>query len=188
MTTLATDGFPTGALSANWTHIDVGFTAISNEASSATSVSLARYTGVAFPNDHWCQVTIGSINETTADAGPGPAICVQAGGNAIFLQCNVNETKIYERTAGPTYTQLGADGASVLVGSVMYLEIQGTTIIAKKNGVLLMTRTASGAVLGGNAGIWASPVAVTNKLDDFSAGDFLGGVVLNQILMGQACL
>jgi hypothetical protein len=183
MTTLATDNFNranAGNLGANWTDIDAGLEIISNEAqkSSGTEGS-SRYTAVSFPDDQWAQVTVGSAVDSESDEGVGPVVRGQAGGDWITLQSNAVESRVYKRIGGG-YTQLGSDGPSVASGDVLYLEIQGTTIIAKKNGSSICgspIALGGASPASGNAGVRA--YSLSGSMDDFSAGDFAaaGGLV-----------
>ena len=178
MTTLATDPFTgTGTLGANWTDIDAGFSRVSDQASFSTAASAgsARYTGVAFPDDQWAQVVIGTTANTASDEGGGPIVRGQAGGNVYLLQGNTVETRIYKRVGG-SFTQLGTDGAAIAPGDTLYLEIQGTQLIAKKNDVTICGSPTDAAIATGSAGIWGSESAGGDVLlDNFSGGDFAGG-------------
>lgn len=191
MTTLATDDFNRGNaanLGANWTAIDTTFAVNANQAEASGLVVFSdRYTGVTFPNDQWAQCTLKATVETQSDQGSGPCVRLQAGGNMYLLQCNTVESRIYRRLAGPAYQQLGIDGPAFAANDVAYIEIQGTQIIAKKNGTVICGSPTDNNILTGNAGLFSAPLNFINELDDFSAGDFtVSGS--NQILMGQACL
>lgn len=175
-TTLATDTFnrADGAIGANWTGLDVGitFNVTSNEAKPSGTADLAttRYTGVAFPNDQWAQVSIGTIVEATSDNGAGPIVRGQAGGNIYFLQGNAVETRVYKRVSGG-YTKLGSDGPSIATGDVLKLQAVGTTITATKNGVSICGSPITDSdIASGNAGMWDAASTAQATLDSFSAG------------------
>lgn len=180
MTTLATDDFNRADLAnlgANWTALDTTFAIATNQASAngAGGVFSVRYTGVTFPNNQWAQCTIKATAETATDQGAGPCVRMQAGGDIYLLQGNTVQTRIYKRVAGG-FTQLGSDGPAVAANDVLYLEIQGTQLIAKKNGATICgSPTDVGGIASGNAGLWAGPFNTINNVDDFSAGDFTAG-------------
>jgi hypothetical protein len=181
MTILATDDFnraDAGTLGANWTDLagETGWSIVSSEAkvTSAGSVTMAsRWTAVSFPNNQWAQVAVGSTLETTSDQGVGPMVRAQSGGDRILMQGNSVQTRVYKKVSG-TFTQLGTDGPAVTNGDVLYLEIQGTTVVAKLNGTSVC---GSPIALGtgpstGSAGLWAAPVSVLDTGNNWSGGDF----------------
>lgn len=176
MTTLATDDFAgTGALSGSWT-VDEGAAArVTGELSisNAFFVNNGRYTGVSAPNDQWAQFKMGSAVDSTSDEGCGPIIR-SSGTDFYLLQGNAVETRIYKRIGG-TYTQLGSDGPAVAPGDVLYLEAQGTQLIAKKNSSTICGSPTDSARSSGGFGFWGAPLVGSDTLDDFAAGDFAGG-------------
>lgn len=181
MSILATDAFTgTGALSASWT-VDQGLSArLSDQCTLTDNVGSGqvsvRYTGVTTPNDHYAKATIGSVVDTVTDTGAGPMVRAQDASNFYTLQGNTVETKIYKKVAG-AFTQLGSNGPSVTTGDILYLEIQGTQLIAKKNGTTICGSPTDNALSTGRGGLWGSPDAtsVVLHLDDFEVGDFSGG-------------
>lgn len=182
MTTLATDDFnrADGAVGANWTALDTAFAIVSNQAQAGTGGGTysMKYSGAgAVANDQWAQVTIKATAETQSDQGAGPCVRMGAGANGdLYLaQGNTNETRLYRRTSGPSYAQLGADGAGVAANDVLYLEIQAQALIVKKNGSNIISVTDAGGLTTGTPGLWSAPVNVINNVDDFSMGDFAAG-------------
>lgn len=181
MTTLASDNFnraDSGNLGANWTDIVANFSISTNEAKpSSASAPSAKYTGVALPTtDQWAECTMGSVVETTTDEGGGPLICiVSAGTTYLLLQGNLVQTRIYTNTAG-TFAQQGIDGPAVGVGDVLYLERQGTTIVALKNGISICGTPLTLSIADGIAGMRLTRVAVVPAISLFRAGDFTGGL------------
>lgn len=195
MTTLATDDFNranAANLGASWTVPTNGNPiAIASNVATATHDAeddpfLEYYNGVSFPNDQWAQVTVGATVDGTSDTGVGPAVRVQSGGDLYFLQGNSVETRVYKRVSNG-YTQLGSDGPSVAAGNTLYLEVQGTTIIAKKNGSSICGSPISDSgVASGSAGAWNFPHGSggTATFDDWSGGDFgSGDTLMPQIWM-----
>jgi len=181
MSILATDDFAgTGALSANWT-VDQGSSARASGEQSFTDLGTGqitgRYTGVATPNDHYVKYTMGGVVDTNTDQGAGPAVRSTDASNMYFLQGNTVETRIYKKVAG-SFTQLGSDGPSVATGDVLYLEIQGTQLIAKKNGTTICGSPTDSSLATGRGGFWCAPVTANDTLDTFELGDFASGDVL----------
>jgi hypothetical protein len=54
----------------------------------------------------------------------------------------------------------------------LYLEIQGTTLIAKVNGAAIGTSTTNSAISSGNAGVDYSSTLNTPSDNDWEGGDF----------------
>lgn len=181
MSVLATDDFAgTGALSGNWT-VDQGAAArVTGECAltdTATGQVTARYTGVVTPNNHYAKITIGSVVETVTDTGAGPMVRAQDANNFYFLQGNTTETKLFSKIGG-SFAQLGSNGPAITTGDVLYLEIQGTTLIAKKNGSSICgTPVSDPGLASGRGAIWSGPdnSSVVLRVDDFEVGDFAGG-------------
>lgn len=177
MTTLATDTFQradSGTLGANWTDIEVGLGIVTNECATNNNAGghAAKYTGVSLPTlDQWAEMTIGSVAESTTDEGGGPLICIAGATTYLLLQGNLVETRIYTNTAG-AFLQQGIDGPAVGVGDVLYIERQGTTIVARKNGVAICGTPITLSVADGIAGIRLSRAAVVPTAALFRAGDF----------------
>lgn len=180
MSVLATDNFNranAANLGANWTVITNAFAIASNEAQAASGAAPHEnyYNAVTWPNDQYSQVVVGTVVETTVDKGVGPAVRITAGGDLYFL-AGGGDARVYKRIGG-TYTQLGTTGAAVATGDVLYLEVQGTTLIAKKNGSSICgSPITDSALSAGNAGMWGySDAAVLARADNWEGGDFAGG-------------
>jgi hypothetical protein len=103
------------------------------------------------------------------------------------------DIRLYKRISGVN-TQLGSSDSAAASGDVIYLEIQGTTIVVKKNGSHIcgspIDASAEGIPSSGEMGInvLRSTSGGTVKLDDFAAGDFSGGgggITLSQVERGR---
>lgn len=175
MSVLAQDDFAgTGALSASWTALsgDSTWSRVAGIASHASCSAEARYDGVSAPANQYCQVVV-VTPDTTSDAGSGPQVRCRTNTtttpDCYFLQGNTVETRIYKRTGGSTYVQLGSDGPAITLNDVLYLEIQGTTLVAKKNGTSICgSPITDSGIASGNAGMWGC----RGTLDSFEVGDF----------------
>lgn len=187
MTVLATDTFNRAndasiGTGASWARSDGdNIPIISNQAGKAsggTGYALFYNTAATWPNNHWSQLTIKILANAT-DEGMGPSVRMQAtggAGNAYFVQASTTETRLYKKIAG-AFTQLGSDAAACAVNDVLYIEVQGTTIVVKINGTTVITVTDA-SISSGNAGIWSSEGGTAaDAIDDWSGGDFSGGAV-----------
>ena len=180
---IAADSFDTNGatLGANWTDLDPGWSVSSQQATTTTTATAdsAKYTGASFDADQWAQCSIGTVVEATFNEGAGPALRCQSGalGDLIFLQGNAVETRIYKRLGG-SYTLLGTNGPPVTTNDVLYLEVQGSIIVAKKNGTAICgspldtSGDLNAIPTTGAPGIWGFSTAGGATLDNWSAGDF----------------
>lgn len=178
MSVIATDNFnrADGGLGANWTSVSGTWSIVSNEVRLDASGSISYYSGAgAAPNDQYAQVVMGSAVGNGADSGCGPAVRIN-GSDLYFMAGGDTDTRVYKRISGG-YTQLGSTGPSVAPGDVLYLEVQGTTLIAKKNGSSICgSPITDNAISSGNAGMWGyTDATFSDFVDDFEFGDFSGG-------------
>jgi len=187
MSVLATEDFAgSGALSASWTDIAAGWTRVSGEGSctNVTDGGTSRYTGVTPNADHYAKLTIGSTVSTVSDEGDGPVVRMNADTSMYILQGNTVQTRVYKRMPGNVFTQLGSDGPAIATADELYLEVQGTTLVAKKNGTSICgSPLTDSAIAGGTGGLWGFGTGIT--ADNFELGDFAGGATN---LQAQACL
>lgn len=181
MSTLATDNFNRANspnLGANWTIPTADANALpitSNEVTQGTFPAVEYYSAISWPNDQYAQLVMKSVS-TTSDSGIGPAVRVTSGGNLYLAQATTVETRLYKRVSG-IYTQLGSDGAGAAANDVIYIEVQGTSVLVKKNGVTVVGPVTDSAIGAGNAGIWSTNIA--NTADDWEGGDFAAGGAIN---------
>lgn len=200
MATLATDDFnrANGGLGANWTTQTghTAFTIVTNQcvAPGPSNFSSARYSGTTWPNDQWAQHTVISHGTTNTDGGP--AVRVSTSGAQTFYFADINDAdsaslgssmscSIHKCNAG-TFTTVGsASSFTVSANDVIYLEVQGTSLVFKQNGTTKISATDSG-ITSGAAGIayWAG-ASNAATIDSWSGGDF-GGSVLSITSTGAA--
>lgn len=196
MSVLATDDFNranNADLGANWTPISDGnsggdnFTITSNAAVSTgpdAADCCEGYTGISWPNDQWSEVTYGTAGADALGAGDGPCVRTVAGTPSTF--------DYYRLIASGAGWELGkfVDGAFTSIasgagttwadGDRAYLEVQGTTLIVKKNttngagGTTVTTQTDS-SIASGNPGIAHSTSDTASKIDSWQGGDFVAG-------------
>lgn len=187
MSVLATDAFTgTGALSGNWTVLLGSASRVTDQAvltDTGAGQIIASYTGITTPNNQYCQGVIGSIVDTVSDQGAGLILRCSDSSNLYLLQGNTHETRIYKKVAG-TFTQLGSDGPAIAAGDVLYFEIQGTQLIAKKNTSTICGSPTDSALSSGNTGLWGAPASgITVAMDTFEVGDFAGAAVAKNLLL-----
>lgn len=93
-----------------------------------------------------------SLTVRTLD-GPGPAVRMASGGDCYFLYAKAATSVIYKSVSG-ALTSLGT-GGNFIVGDVASLECDGTTLVAKKNGVAIITVTSETTFSSGRPGFYA---------------------------------
>jgi hypothetical protein len=74
-----------------------------------------------------------------------------------------------------TFTNLGTRTQAFSDGDLVYLEVQGTTLVAKVAGSQLGASITDSAIASGKAGISFSSTETSASLDDWEGGDFAAG-------------
>jgi hypothetical protein len=178
-------------LGANWTKNASGEIGIvSNQAkfnSGATGFCSAVYTGVTWSNDQSSQVAL-KVGESGKDYG----VCVRAAGSsdatvsgyyfvindadaAITLGSSSFSVGLYKSTGGTgSFTPIGSSvtGQTISVSDVVSIEVSGTTIVCKINGVTKITQTDS-SIASGKPGIYISGSGGTTTFDDWAGADLV---------------
>jgi hypothetical protein len=184
MSTLASDAF-SGTLS-NWINNTGDFAIVSGQARATTDDSLISYDGgVSWPNDQWSNATLNTNVGNAANNGTGTTVrgSASAGTDSAYeAYCSTNGTRYYKAVAG-SFTQLGSDDTSVTwsAGNVCYLEIQGTTLLAKRGGsggTAATSTSGDSTFASGKPGIQFGHGGTTCDIDDWSGGDFASSDVL----------
>lgn len=174
MTTLFTDDFnraDSGTLGSNYTDIDAGFGIASNTAKASTAgLNSTIINAVSFPADQWVQVTLAGTMSGNADEGIGVVLRGAAGGDLYFVHCSTVDSHLYKRVGG-TYTDISGAQAAFALSDVLYAEVQGTTLLYKKNGTTVWSGTDS-ALSSGAAGLWGDASTGLIAADSLTAGDF----------------
>jgi len=192
MAVLATDDFDradNADLGANWTPLSDGnnggdnFAIVSNAAKSPDAVdSCEAYTGITWPDDQWSEVTLSATLANGQGAGSGPAVRCAAPGTITQYRFigNGSGWELGYFVTG-SHTTIATDTTPTFTaGDRLYLEVQGTTLIAKKNttngsgGTQVTTAqtTGNGNIATGRAGIAHSSGDVTTAIASWQAGDF----------------
>ena len=178
MATLFSDNF-TGAnadpIGGNYTTVPASWwdlRRVGNECSGKVDgPQSAGYRNDVTPSaDQWAQLT---VRGSAADVGPA-------------VRCSTTVSSFYALAFGSTqfyiieYVNSGT-GATVAIstganscsaGDVLYLAVSGTTLSAKKNGVLIsgLESVTDTSLSSGRLGIFIFPAG--GLVDDFSGGDF----------------
>lgn len=192
MSTLASDSFTradSGTLGANWTNV-TGFGAtwsiVSNQANTPGSASFhaAAYTGISWTgvNDQWAQTTV--VAQTSGSDG-GPSVRSATSAQTFyFFDINDADTtalgssmscSIHKCVAGSFSAVGAAVSLTINANDVLYIEVQGTSLLAKVNGTTQISGRTDSSIASGSAGLaWWSGSSNAVKADDWSAGDFAG--------------
>jgi hypothetical protein len=183
MSTLATDDFnrADGGLGANWTDMSIGFTGIvivSNTAQdNAGADSGSFYSGVSFPNDQWGQCV--------RTGGDGGGIMLRGSAPRTWYVVSIEGTLgasaslLFAKFIAGVFTQIGTTQTVTFnSGDTLYGEVQGTTLLAKRNGSALGTSETDSAIASGSPGLFGFGAFIA---DDFAAGDFGGAAAYNPI-------
>jgi hypothetical protein len=166
----------------NW---DNGYTAsaacqiVSNQVrnQAAGDGCVETWNANSFTNDQWAQITLADFN-TLALARI--ALVLHAAtpptGDYYRITARINSggaTTTIQKFIANVGTTLATESAITwLSGDVLYAEISGTTITAKRNGVTIFTGTDA-ALASGRIGIYSSTDGALDEveLDSFSGGD-----------------
>lgn len=192
MSILATDDFDradNADLGANWTPVNDGsnggdnFTIVSNAAKSPnTSDSAELYTALSAYADQWAEATLGGLGPNGVGAGTGVLVRGSSGASFDYyrLVASSEGWSLDEYNAGAHVATLASGSLTFSNGDRIYLEIQGTTLIAKRNttngagGTTLTTQTDA-TIASGRPGIAHSTDAPDTFISSWQAGDFAGG-------------
>jgi hypothetical protein len=170
----ATDNFnrtDSGTLGANWTVAQGGTSAgvtsnrLAGQESGATD-GLQYWNADSFSANQYAQL----VNISPGATGYlGPAVCV-ASGKGIYAY--FDDSEIYEMTGG-VRTDIGNRSSNAMTANdLLYIEVNGTAVDVKENGVSVGTATTSLSCSSTSAGI--VHYSTTNQGDDWEGGD-LGG-------------
>ncbi len=171
---LASDKFLRSTFGVNWS---VAFGAmILNPAFGFSGNSAGQncsfYNSVAWPNDQWAQVTITLYNTGVNGVGVALRANSSSSGNAyiFYLFQNLNQWVLRKVVNGAT-SNLDSGNFTFAIGDTLYLEVQGTTLIARINGNTVSTKTDS-SLATGSAGISSYFNDQTVYGSSWQGGDF----------------
>lgn len=194
MTELASDNFDRadGALGANWTanSAESGtLTIVSNAVARGTdSDASAIYNAVAWPNDQYSEITIGTA-DTVVGNGMGPICRSPSSSVKTYYRLIVSSSgyELLKFVAGGNTSLASGTGTTFAAGNTARLECTGgatTTLRMYKNGVQFGgdITDSSSPITSGNAGI-AYSSSSDETIASWAGGDFSVGGTLG--LMGQ---
>lgn len=138
-------------------------------------------------DDHYAQVTLSSISADAEQNTQGGVLCRKdaTATQTYYLfravAALVAAAQVYDlgKAVGGVQTSLGSDATAPANGHVLRLDCSGSTITAKRNGVIVIGPVTDTAITGNlRTGLWgysatSVPPATDSRveLDDFSAGD-----------------
>lgn len=154
----------------NWTGVVNNLQITTNIAYGNTfAYALAYWSADAFNADHYSQVKL-----ATSPSDGGPAVRVSAGPNSYHFDLKAgNNCNMVKLVAG-SFTNLQTGLTSPANGDTCYIEVVGTTIKVKINGVQVGTDQTDSSLSSGSAGIFDYDQA--GGSDDFLA-DNIGAAV-----------
>jgi hypothetical protein len=191
MTLPASDNFTAAAnaglaaYSANWT-VNAGTFAVNAagdyvQCDYANAYAVARWNADAFGADQFSEVKV-SLRTGAAAACDwiGPAVRIHATANTyygVFASSNFGTNSIYlsKLVAGSLTDLAFVDGLAVAAGDVLRLEVTGSSLTVKRNGVAIagLTNITDASIAAGSAGIcgYGEPADTVSWMDDWQGGN-----------------
>ncbi len=181
MTILATDNFNRAnadPIGNPWTSAGDGgqFKIVSNAATpnALGSDCSAFENTVTWPNDQYSQAKVTVTGTDGGGRGIGVGVRMATNRNYYRLaidHASSNNVRLNKKVNG-TSTQIWLRTVTLVDGDTLYLEVQGTTLIAKLNGVEIGASATDSSLSSGAAGICYSSTATSASEDDWEGGDF----------------
>jgi len=159
---------------ARWTECEGSFSLQSNavicDAFGASLFAAAGWNGCTFDADQWSEAVVASIQ-----AGQFTGVtarCDITGPTATYylFWATTTATYLQKLVAGAQTSLAGPVAGGVVVGDVLRIECEGTTIRCKKNGTTVISVTDASIATGapGIGTFWTNP---SFRLDDWAGGD-----------------
>ncbi len=189
MTILATDSFDradAADLGANWAQqngLSDHWKIVSNAAKPETFAAdaMSTYTAGSFPADQYSKGIIGVISGNADQSGGGVAVrCSTSAKTWYWLVVNdggSNNVTI-AKTVATSYTLLAQGTSGYVAGDEIELDVQGTSLIALRNGVQVLTAIDASIATG------QPDVAYSSSITDFSLLNWEGGDFLSPAQLG----
>lgn len=152
------------------------FSLTSNAAtpSSTTADCGETYNGVTWPNDQYSQAKV-SMTGGTSGVGPGVACRCSSSAHTLYraVVCGAatNNIELAKFVTG-TYTMVTQRTQTWTNGTVLRLEVQGSSLRIYAGGTQLGATVTDAAIASGRAGINYSSELGAPILDDWEGGDF----------------
>ncbi len=185
MAVLATDNFnraDVNPIGSPWTAPNAGpnhnFRIVSNTAQEQLLAQDAAVfnTSVTWPNNHYSQAKV-TVTGVDGGTGPGCGVRMATSDNyyrLILDHASSGNAELAKFVSG-SYTQLWSRTQAFTDGATFYLEVQGTTLIAKHNGTAIGASATDSSLSTGSPGLTYSSPASSASLDDWEGGDFSSG-------------
>lgn len=186
MAQLATDNFNRADsldLGANWTPPAAGFDPLQIVSNAVRPQTITIFNGeyysaISWPADQYSECRLIAIPATN---GPGPAARMSTTDQTFYVvNANTGGLQLFRVLAG-SVVQIGSSATVPVVGDILRIEAQGTTIRVLLNSVQQIS-VVDANIATGQAGIFVyEATAVTNsQLDEWAGGDFAGSTPFNE--------
>lgn len=160
------------SIGGNWTNLDNAWSITGNMAEPFNVAwSSAYWTGTVLSNDHYSEITIGTFSGGSA---MGPMVRMKTDFSYYYLYIDpAGFIYLQKIVAGAAAVTLATITQACVVGDVVRLEVQGSTLRSYYNTVLKDTSTDTAIPTSSYAGFFAFPVgAVGNsKINAWAGGD-----------------
>lgn len=176
-----TDGQALTTYSANWS-LNAGDFAIYTPGgetdlrpNGVSAECAARWNADVFGNDQYAQAVLTDLSSGGGIA-VGLAVRCDTGGAASYYAYYTDTTISYiSKSILGTVTQIGANRAVPAIGSVLRLEVIGTSITIYDDGVAMGITETDSALTSGSAGVSGFGSANFNRIDSWEGGNLSGG-------------
>lgn len=152
----------------NWTSTKNSCQLVSNAIQGVSfNYSAAYWSGDTFNNDQYAQMAAVQISDG------GPAVRMSAGPNSYHFDAKAGTNTVMQKDVGGSFTNLQSGLATPAVSDVCYIEVVGTTLKMKINGVQIGSNQTDSSLASGSAGFWTFDTST--RMDDFQADNIGGG-------------
>ena len=155
------------ALTTPWVNLEGVHSVSSNKVVVGTISPTVSYYNQTFTADQWAEADIVYV------PGNGSTISVAVrvnGSDLYYLWINGSAHVTISKRVSGSYSDAGTATATVAAGFKARLEVQGTTLRAYADGVLVVTVTGDASIATGRTGI-ISATAGAATLDNYRCGD-----------------
>jgi hypothetical protein len=175
-----TDGVALSTHNANWTYDGGSFAISSNTAIPSTAgFDFARWTGDTFAADQYSQGVAGALLGSN-HMGLAVRMNTSGGLNSYFAIWTSGGTTLRKNVAGNVNT-LATVATNPSAGDVMRIEVSGTSVVLKKNGVAFLGPVTDSNIATGTPGLAGYGASSPTNLDDWEAGN-LGSTTRRRVV------
>lgn len=168
---LVNDAFPGAALSGNWTVEQGSFTVGAGSVGTLTGGADAHALAVrneSYPADQFAQATC--VVAPTGLNTTGVCVRGSAVAETFYGFYTTNASAFLFKCIAGTITNFATASIAMQVGDIIRLEVVGTSLTAKLNGVVLLTAVDS-SIASGAPGIQGLTGVGATKITNFTAGN-----------------